>query len=82
MLIWISVIILLLVIIYSVSQGNSKKNTEIERLKAESEKLRSSEEQNKVHSIATELTQLKELKDKGILTEAEFDEQKAKILNR
>lgn len=33
------------------------------------------------HSTADELTKLADLKDKGVITEAEFEAQKAKILN-
>ncbi len=81
-MIWILAVTLLIVLIVSISKGTTKKNLEIEKLKAESEKSRSSNEGNSVNSIADELTKLKDLKDKGILTDAEFDEQKAKILNR
>jgi len=81
-MIWILVVTLLVVLIASIAKGNTKKNLEIEKLKAESEKSRSSNDGNNVNSIAEELTRLKDLKDKGILTDAEFDEQKAKILNR
>lgn len=37
---------------------------------------------NETKNVAAEIIQLKELLDKGILTETEFETQKSKLLNR
>lgn len=81
-MIWILLVILLIILIVSISKGNKKKNLEIKKLQTEVSQPKQSEPIKSSDSIADELAKLKDLKDKGVLTDAEFEQQKSKILNR
>jgi len=79
-MIWVLVVILLIILIVAISKGNKKKNLEIKKLETES-KVKPDPTSSKL-SIADELIKLDELKSKGVITEAEFNQQKAKILSK
>jgi hypothetical protein len=77
-MIWLLLVILLIVLI-SFTRGGSKKNKlEITKLKTEIEAQKKPTPVN----VSDELLKLSELKEKGILSNDEYERQKYKLLNK
>jgi Short C-terminal domain/Phospholipase_D-nuclease N-terminal len=79
--IFIVVIPLIGVLVYLIARGSSMHNRDIQQAQAADEAMRSYVQQAAgTTSSADELTKLASLRDQGVLSQAEFDAQKAKIL--
>lgn len=74
-MVWFLIVVLLIILIAAVSSGKKKTKLEIEKLQNEKK-----ESQPLSQGIADELKKLSELREQGILTEEEFQQQKKKIL--
>lgn len=80
-MIWLIVVILGIVLIVSISKGNKKKNLEIEQIKRDLDKKPDFVEESASVSVSDELIKLKKLLDEAVITQEEFDKQKAKLLS-
>jgi hypothetical protein len=83
---WIIFVIILPflgVLVYVIARGHGMGERDMERARAQEEQFRSyvRETASTGGGTADELTKLADLKDRGIITDAEFEQQKAKILS-
>lgn len=82
---WVLFIIILPflgVLIYLIARGGKMQQHQVEAAKAQQEAFNSYVQQAAGGSgVADQLHKLSDLKDKGVITQAEFDAQKAKLLS-
>jgi len=80
-LFFILILPLLGVLVYVIARGGSMHERDVRIAQAQSEALRSwMRESAGSTSTADELSKLADLKDRGVISEAEFDQAKAKLL--
>jgi len=83
-LIFILILPFLGVFIYLIARGSSMAKRDIDQSKAQEQAFRSYVQETAAStggtSTASELSHLAELKERGVLTDAEFEQQKAKLL--
>ena len=80
-LIFVIILPFLGVFVYIIARGNEMTRNDMERAQAQEQAFRSYVQQTAgTGGSADELVKLADLRDRGVITQAEFDQQKAKIL--
>jgi ABC-type multidrug transport system fused ATPase/permease subunit len=69
------------VFVYLIARGKSMQDRAMQRAQRHEQEFRGYVQEAAGNSTADELTNLADLKDRGVLTEAEFEAQKSKILS-
>ncbi len=81
-LIFVIILPFLGVFIYLIARGKDMGRRDVQQAQAQEEQFRTYVQQTAAESSspADQLAKLANLRDQGVLTQAEFDQQKAKIL--
>jgi hypothetical protein len=80
-LIFLIVFPILGIIIYLIARGGSMHERQVAQMRQQDQEFRSYVQETAGGGTADELAKLADLKAKGVITDAEFDAQKAKLLS-